>query len=146
MADQATLRDPWGNLAVTVSCKAIVHDDSDKIWLRKNERDDWELPGGRLNEDEQPEEAVMREIGEELGLTAKNIVLVDVYIWKVDFGKTTHIELVTFACRAGNRIGNFEHIGETGKSEFRQFTIEDAMNLNNLPDPYKRALKLYENH
>lgn len=65
---QTTLRDAWGNLAVTLSCKAIVR-DGDAIWLRKNERGDWELPGGRLDEGEQPEQTIVREIYQEFLLS-----------------------------------------------------------------------------
>lgn len=140
MNERLTLRDPWGNLAVTISCKAVVR-DGNTIWLRKNERGDWELPGGRLEEGEQPEQTIIREIGEELGLEIDNVTLLDVYVWQKEFGTTTHVELVTFVCDAGLRVGDFEHVGEAGKSEFRQFTVEDALLLDNLPDPYKRALR-----
>jgi len=140
MNERITLRDPWGNLAVTISCKAVVR-DGNTIWLRKNERDDWELPGGRLEEGEQPEQTIVREIREELGLEVDKLMLLDVYVWQKDFGTTTHIELVTFVCDAGRRVGDFEHIGEAGESEFRQFTVEDALLLDNLPEPYKRALR-----
>lgn len=95
MSGRTTLRDEWGNLAVTLSCKAIVR-DGDAIWLRKNERGDWELPGGRLDEGEQPEQTIVREIREELGLELVSPQLVDVYIWKKDFGTTTHVGIVTF--------------------------------------------------
>ncbi|MDO4713039.1 MAG: NUDIX hydrolase [Candidatus Saccharibacteria bacterium] len=95
MPEQTTLRDAWGNLAVTLSCKAIVR-DGDAIWLRKNERGDWELPGGRLDEGEQPEQTIVREIREELGLELVSPRLVDMYIWKKDFGTTTHVGIVTF--------------------------------------------------
>lgn len=140
MSEQVTLRDQWGNLAVTLSCKVIVR-DGDQIRLRKNERDDWELPGGRLEENEQPEETARREIREELGLDLKDLQLVDVYVWKKDFGTTTHVELVTFVGEASERIGDMEYIGEAGQAQFKQFTVADALQLNNLPEPYKRALR-----
>jgi 8-oxo-dGTP pyrophosphatase MutT (NUDIX family) len=137
---QITLRDKWGNLAVTISIKGIVFEDG-KIWLRKNERGDWELPGGRLDEGEQPEETVAREILEELGRKIDNLKLVDVCIWQKDFGSTTHVEIVTYCCEAGDIVGSFEHVGEAGKSEFKQFSVEEALRLNNLPNVYKRAIQ-----
>lgn len=137
---QVTLRDAWGNLAVTVSCKAIVL-DGDNIWLRKNERDDWELPGGRLDEGEQPEATIVREIREELGVALQDPRLLDVYIWQKDFGTTTHVELVTFVGVAGDQVGDVEVMGEAGIAEFQTFTIGEALRLDNLPEPYKRALK-----
>lgn len=138
--DQVTLHDPWGNLAVTISCKAVVL-DGDTIWLRKNERDDWELPGGRLEEGEQPEETIVREIREELGVVLQTPRLIDAYIWQKDFGTTTHVELVTFVGVAGEQVGVMETMGEAGTAEFQQFTISEALQLENLPEPYMRALK-----
>lgn len=138
--DQVTLHDPWGNLAVTISCKAVVL-DGDTIWLRKNERDDWELPGGRLEGGEQPEETIVREIREELGVVLQTPRLIDAYIWQKDFGTTTHVELVTFVGVAGEQVGVMETMGEAGTAEFQQFTISEALQLENLPEPYKRALK-----
>ena len=138
--DQVTLRDEWGNLAVTISVKGIVFEDG-KIWLRMNERCDWELPGGKLDDDEQPEEIIVREIREELGREISSPKLVDVYVWKKDFGKATHVEIVTFVTEVHTVVGDFEHVGEAGRSQFKLFTFEDALALENLPDVYKRALR-----
>lgn len=141
MAGQrVTLRDEWGNLAVTLSCKAIVR-DGNSIWLRKNERNDWELPGGRLDEGEQPEQTIVREIAEELGVELVSPRLVDVYIWKKDFGTTTHIGIVTFAGDVGRKVGGPELNGEAGKAEFQKFIIRAVLQLDNLPEVYKRAIR-----
>ena len=141
MAGQrVTLRDEWGNLAVTLSCKAIVR-EGNSIWLRKNERNDWELPGGRLDEGEQPEQTIVREIAEELGVELVSPRLVDVYIWKKDFGTTTHIGIVTFAGDVGRKVGGPELNGEAGKAEFQKFIIRAALQLDNLPEVYKRAIR-----
>jgi 8-oxo-dGTP pyrophosphatase MutT (NUDIX family) len=138
--EQVTLRDSWGNLAVTLSCKAVVQEDG-MIWLRQNERKDWELPGGRLDEVEQPEDTIIRELREELGVEVGTPHLIDVCIWKKDFGTNTHIGIVTFCCDVMSSTGIFEDVGEAGAAQFKQFTIGEALLLPNLPDIYKRALK-----
>ena len=138
--EQTTLRDHWGNLAVTVSCKGIVF-EAGQIWLRMNERNDWELPGGRLDEGEQPEDAIRREIREELDAEISEPALVDVYVWKKSFGTNTHVELVTFKCDVKNRLGQFEALGEAGRAQFKLFSVGEALTLDNLPLPYKRALR-----
>ncbi len=52
-----------------VSVKGVVL-RGDRVVLCHNDRDEWELPGGRLEDGESPEECVVREIAEELGIGA----------------------------------------------------------------------------
>lgn len=124
---------------MAISVKGIVLAD-DKIWLRKNERNDWELPGGRLDAGEQPEQTIIREIREELGFEVATTQLIDVYVWNKDFGTNPYICIVTFVCSDIERVADFELVGEAGEAEFRQFTIDQALDLDNLPEPYKRAI------
>ncbi len=70
------------NYSVPISVKGIVLED-DKIWLRKNERNEWELPGGKLDEGEQPIETVVREMEEELGLEVIVSDLVHAHLYKI---------------------------------------------------------------
>lgn len=50
-----------------ISAKAIIWVD-DSIILCKNSRGEWDLPGGKLHENEELEAGLAREIKEELGL------------------------------------------------------------------------------
>ncbi len=53
--------------AFPVSVKGVVVRDS-RVLLLKNEREEWELPGGKLELGEEPAACVAREITEETGL------------------------------------------------------------------------------
>lgn len=53
-----------------VSAKGVVTSQN-RVLLALNDRDEWELPGGRLEIGETPEECVAREIEEETGLRVR---------------------------------------------------------------------------
>ncbi len=65
-----------------ISIKGVVLQGG-RAALLMNERDEWELPGGRLEPEEAPEACVVREIAEELGLVAADPVLLDVWIYRI---------------------------------------------------------------
>ncbi len=123
-----------------ISVKGIVFDAS-KVWLRKNERGEWELPGGRLEEGEQPAQTVVRELDEELGFTVivKNILQADVYAIKVGGGETRDILVLSYVCTLQSKSGEFELEGEAGPSEFRAFKLSE-INLINMPQFYRDAI------
>ncbi len=49
-----------------VGAKAIIHDIDRGALIIKHERGYWDIPGGRLDDDEDLEDALARELGEEL--------------------------------------------------------------------------------
>nr|WP_083926803.1 NUDIX domain-containing protein [Nocardiopsis valliformis] len=51
-----------------VSVKSVVVRDG-RVLLLRNERDEWEIPGGYIEHGETPTQAVTREVKEELGIT-----------------------------------------------------------------------------
>lgn len=80
----------------TVSIKGIFCTTSGEVVLLMNERDEWELPGGRIEIGESPRQCVEREIREELDVAVTAGDLLDSYLFEVVPGK--HVFIETYAC------------------------------------------------
>jgi len=79
-----------------VSVKGVIA-RAGRVVLLQNERAEWELPGGRLEADETPEQCVAREIAEELGLAVSVGPLLD--CWLYEPVPARHVLIVTYGCR-----------------------------------------------
>lgn len=125
---------------VPVSAKGIVF-ENDAVWLRKNERDEWELPGGKIDPGEQPTETVKREMGEELGFDVDVKGLVDAHMYTIHKSTDENygVLVLAYVCEIISKTGVFEAIGEAGKSEFKAFDITEIRTLN-MPEFYKVAI------
>ena len=86
-----------------VAVKALLF-DQDKFLLVKRsdkargEHHYWELPGGRMEFGEAPEQALQREIMEETGLSAN--ILCPLQTWSFFREEETQIVGITFLCKA----------------------------------------------
>jgi len=119
---------------VKVSVKGVVR-VGDLVALVRNERDEWELPGGRLEPGEDPPGCVEREVLEELGLAARAEALLDV--WRYSIAGAGDVLIVTFAMAVESLRGmrcSDEH------SEARAFHVDEVDALR-MPDGYKASIR-----
>src|SRR5438270_159556 len=79
-----------------ISVKAVLVEDG-RACLLLNERDQWELPGGRLEKGETPEACLLREVREEIGLEAAVEGLLDARAFEPVPGKEVFI--LVYRCR-----------------------------------------------
>ncbi|MFJ6573322.1 NUDIX domain-containing protein [Streptomyces sp. NPDC091292] len=129
-----------------VSVKGVALDDQDRVLLLRNERHEWELPGGRLEigqpdgsapADESPESAVQREIEEETGWQVKADRLLAGGTWIYEPIPGRRVLIVTYGCIVLTPdvppVVSHEH------KEVALFTAGQVPELR-MPDGYKRAI------
>jgi 8-oxo-dGTP pyrophosphatase MutT (NUDIX family) len=81
--------------AFPVSVKGVAVQDG-KVLLLENERNEWELPGGRLELGEDPPDCVVREIKEETGWQVTAGPLLD--CWQYHIREGSDVVIVTYGC------------------------------------------------
>ncbi|MBL8517496.1 MAG: NUDIX hydrolase [Betaproteobacteria bacterium] len=116
-----------------VSIKAVLFTEAGEVVLLKNDRGEWELPGGRLEAGETPPQCLLREIDEELGVAAEVGALLDAYVFEVIPGR--HVFIVTYACQT---VGAFRPVLS---DEHLVWTLcrPDAL-PENLPAGYRESI------
>ncbi len=96
-ADSVSSSAPLDHLAYRhpVSIKGVLSVGG-KIVLLKNEREEWELPGGKLDPGEQPQECLKREVIEELGIEVEIRSILDAWLYKID--EKNLVVIITYGC------------------------------------------------
>jgi 8-oxo-dGTP pyrophosphatase MutT (NUDIX family) len=122
-----------------VSVKGIVYQDG-KVVLLKNERDEWELPGGKLELGEAPEFCVVREIEEELGLVAKIGPLLDSWVYHIYEG--VDVLILTYGCYP-TPFSAVTHSPE--HKAVGLFSPEEVKTLR-MPEGYKNSIQSWLNY
>jgi len=79
-----------------VSVKGILLTPAHKVVLLLNEREEWELPGGRIELGESSTACLAREIQEELHLEVEVGTPIDTYLFEVMPHK--HVFIATYRC------------------------------------------------
>ena len=109
-------------LLVLPSVTGIVFDERDRILLvRQSDGDVWSAPGGSIEPDETPADAVVREVWEETGLYTAPVRLLGVYggpVCVVTYpnGDRTAYVMTVFECEV--RSGSLRPSDETTAAAF----------------------------
>ena len=119
-----------------VSIKGVMSIDG-RIPLLFNERDEWELPGGRMEAGEQPDIALVRELAEELNIEAEVDRILDSWLYRI--AGHGEVVIVTYACTVRNSEGmrlSHEH------KQLRLVEPDELASLR-LPDGYRRSIRRF---
>ncbi|MCN9240723.1 NUDIX hydrolase [Streptomyces sp. RY43-2] len=129
-----------------VSVKGVALDAQQRVLLLKNEREEWELPGGRLEigagtdaqlPDVTPETAVERELREESGWEVKCGPLIDAGVWIYEPIPGRRVLIVTYGCTVltPDRPPVISH-------EHKQIGVftEAEVDALRMPDGYKQSI------
>jgi 8-oxo-dGTP pyrophosphatase MutT (NUDIX family) len=117
-----------------VSVKGVIIRDG-KVILLRNERDEWELPGGKLELAESPEECLAREIAEELQLAIEPQSILDSWIYTIAPG--IDVLVLTYGCAESSPV---EPALSDEHKEMRWFPLAELDSLR-MPDGYKSSIR-----
>jgi 8-oxo-dGTP pyrophosphatase MutT (NUDIX family) len=117
-----------------VSVKGVVI-RAGLVLLLRNERDEWELPGGKLELGEDPARCAEREIAEETGWQVSAGPLIDA--WQYHIGDSADVLVLTYGCYPATGSGEPAVSGEHSAAGL--FTHAAAAELR-MPDGYKRSI------
>src|SRR5260370_25962055 len=116
-----------------VSVKAVIVQDG-KVLLLRNERDEWELPGGKLEVGEDPPDRLRMEIAEECGWSAVIGPILDA--WQYHIRDGIDVLIVTYGAEtntAGPPVLSNEH------KQVGLFSEDEVARLR-MPEGYKRSI------
>ena len=101
-----TIRQKIGHdLLMMPGVAAFIRDDKGRVLLqRRTDNGQWTLPGGAIEPDEEPADAVVREVWEETGLTVVPQRIIGVYggpDWHHIYPNQDEVQLISilFACQ-----------------------------------------------
>jgi 8-oxo-dGTP pyrophosphatase MutT (NUDIX family) len=125
-------------MAYPTSVKGVLLVDR-QVLLVKNSRDEWELPGGRIDEGEEHSQTLSREFAEELSIDVALSAPIDSYLFEVIQGEPVFI--VTYGCTL---VGEFRPAISHEHTEHCLWPVERLWELN-LPVGYRRSIEKWAN-
>jgi 8-oxo-dGTP pyrophosphatase MutT (NUDIX family) len=121
-----------------ISIKGVLLVDR-RVLLVKNSRDEWELPGGRIDEGEDQAETLSREFAEELSIDVAMSTYIDSYLFEVIPGR--HVFIVTYGCTLA---GEFRPAISHEHTEHCLWPVERLSELK-LPEGYRCSIEKWAN-
>ena len=122
-----------------ISVKGVLFVEG-KVVLLRNERDEWELPGGRMDAGETPQQTLAREFEEELSIRVEPQGVIDSYVFEVI--PTKFVSIVTYGCRL---LGEFTPMVSDEHNAVGLHALEDLERIP-LPAGYARSIKSWSSH
>jgi 8-oxo-dGTP pyrophosphatase MutT (NUDIX family) len=123
-------------MSFLVSIKGVLL-EAGRVVLLENEREEWELPGGRLEIGEDPKACLVREFAEELGVSVIVKAILDCWLYEVLPAR--YVVIVTYGVeRAGVEVLRLS-------AEHRRLGVFSLDELDGLPIPegYRRSVRAW---
>ena len=124
---------------IPVSVKGVLFVDG-KVVLMLNGRNEWELPGGRMDAGETPTQALVREFEEELSIRVEPQGIIDSYVFEVI--PTKFVSIVTYGCRL---VGEFKPVVSDEHDLVGLHALEDLERIP-LPSGYAKSIRSWSEH
>lgn len=121
----------------SVSVKGVVIRDQ-RVLLLHNERQEWELPGGRLEIGETPMECVAREIAEETRWRVKTGPILDSWLYYINQVER-HVFIVTYGTHLLHGQEQTEPVLSHEHKKIGLFARDEVPHLS-MPQGYKDSI------
>jgi mutator protein MutT len=126
---------------IVVIVGIIKNSDEQVLLIKRNEPElfeahgKWELPGGKIEYGESPQDALAREIKEETGFKVQvNNLLPQPFVWNWEYpDHLQHTILFGFSCTLKNNDSVIKKPQDHHVSAIRWFTFEEIQSLSLLP-------------
>jgi 8-oxo-dGTP pyrophosphatase MutT (NUDIX family) len=122
-----------------VTVKGVLIRDGEVVLL-SNDRDEWELPGGKLELSESPHECLTREIAEELKLEIVPEGILDSWVYTVV--PDIHVLVLTYGCSERTRA---QAVLSDEHKALKWFPLDQVDSLR-MPDGYKASIRSWSAH